>query len=81
MFDLIKGLWTQTPNYAPDSAPPVPFSEADDDPTEPCSAPTMRSMLSADAAFELAQTAADAGDYVASKAWMHYANHQSKVGR
>lgn len=92
MLDFMRHLWKQTPEYATlltepssepesapqDSAPPVPFSEADDEPTEECCPPTARSFLSPDAAYELAQAAIADGDYVAGKAWMQYCNQQSR---
>ena len=80
---LLETLVSTMPSPPPESgeaecAPPVPFTEADNDPTEEVGPPTMPSPLNADSAFELANRAVDAGKYDEAKAYLRYADMYSK---
>jgi hypothetical protein len=73
MLKLIDALWTTAPDWRP-----IPYTEDDSDPTEQCEPPTLPSVLSAEAAWELAQAALATGDYETAKGYMQYYNHRTR---
>lgn len=73
MMKLIEALWATAPDWRP-----IPYTEDDADPTEPCEPPTLPSVLSADAAYEMAQDALDAGDYESAKGYLQYYNEKTR---
>jgi hypothetical protein len=83
MLEKLRSLWPSpltdsNSDLWVESAPPVPIREEDDDPTEPCCPPTVRSTLSPDAVYELAETAIADHDPDAAKAWMQRYNQMTK---
>jgi hypothetical protein len=73
MMKLVEALWATAPDWRP-----IPYTEDDSDPTEPAPPPTLPSVLSAEASWELAQTALESGNYESAKGYMQYYNHKTR---
>lgn len=81
MMRLIEALWM--------TAPLQPYTEEDNDPTEPDSAPsrwieedeaddTQRHVLTPDAALALADAAAERGEWDVSKTYLEYVDKETR---
>lgn len=74
MMKMVETLWMTAPDWLPS-----PLDELELEDTIECEPPTLPSVLSADAAWELAQTALETGDYEEAKAYMQYYNEKTRM--
>jgi hypothetical protein len=74
MLKLLETLWLTT---APDWTP-IPYTEDDDSTTEVCVPPTLRSTMSAETAYDLAESAISERDFDAAKGYLQYYHHKTK---
>ncbi len=73
MLRMLETLWATAPDWNP-----IPYTEDDSDPTEECEPPTLPSVLSPEAAYEMAMAAMSERRYEAAKGYLQYYNVKTR---